>query len=515
MKTLQTYFQCWLEVVKHKRYQDKWLSDETFFRAIKAQFPTLETLGFNRGMLNKAISSCGGAVLDDFTDSNQTGRFRRCSFGQDPFGNPKRNIWGYYITTPGGLVQRPPDGGKKSFISLLKDSTINDHYSVARGVPEVVDLTNEIAEQSTAKRKARARVEAEDKAKKPRHGPASAKIVVETYWDSPEAKKLFLGNSSDARDVVEVLEERIERLQQVNRTMDGWRDLVDKHDKDNLCSPYDIFICRQRCSIICLAYTFALEEMNSARWVEDCCAKAIFESSKMGIEAAGTNERTVAGWNILLRANRERFPHPNPKIHKQKKPLPDLLAYFQEEVTVPWHQYCIENLADLTIELARNELISKILPRATEANNGIVVTNDEERGGTNEEYKQNVEDNEDDETDNDKNNRLQRTKADCLLSVYLESPISLSTTWRWLRRLGFSYDARKKTFFVDGHERPNVVFHRNQFCKDYLSKLEPRCHRWIQVTRETAENWKREKSLQNLTTMQRDTRTFPTTTFKW
>ena len=241
MKTLQTYFQCWLEVVKHKRYQDKWLSDETFFRAIKAQFPTLETLGFNRGMLNKAISSCGGAVLDDFTDSNQTGRFRRCSFGQDPFGNPKRNIWGYYITTPGGLVQRPPDG-KKSFLSLLQDERLNDHYSVSRGVTEVVDLTNEIADQSTAKRRALAQVEAADKAKKPKHGPASSKIVVQTYWDSPEAKKLFLGNSSDDRDVLDVLHKWIKRLQQVNRTADGWKDLIDKHDKDNLCSPYDIFI---------------------------------------------------------------------------------------------------------------------------------------------------------------------------------------------------------------------------------------------------------------------------------
>ena len=73
------------------------------------------------------------------------------------------------------------------------------------------------------------------------------------------------------------------------------RDLVDKHDKDNLSSLYDIFICRQRCSIHCLAYTFALEEMKSARWVEDCCAKAIFESSKMGIKAAGTNVRSLAG----------------------------------------------------------------------------------------------------------------------------------------------------------------------------------------------------------------------------
>ena len=57
MKALQTYFQCWLEIAKQERYQDKWLSDETIFRAIKAQFPSLEALGFNRGNMNKAISS--------------------------------------------------------------------------------------------------------------------------------------------------------------------------------------------------------------------------------------------------------------------------------------------------------------------------------------------------------------------------------------------------------------------------------------------------------------------------
>ena len=330
MKTLQTYYQCWLEVIKQKRYQDKWLSDETYFRAIKAQFPTLEALGFDRGMMNKAISSCGGATLDDFTESNQTGRFRRAAKGHDLFGNPKRKIWGYFITKPGGLVERPPDG-KKSFLSLLQDASINDRYSVARGLPEVVDLTTEIAEQSSAKRKSEAYAAAKDEAKKPKYGPFSAKIVEETYWDSPEAKKLFLGNANDERDVQNVLEQRIERLQQANRTMDGWKDVIDKHDKDNLCSSYDVFIIRQRCSILCLAYTYALEEMNSVRWIEDCCSLAIAACSKMGIEAAATNERTVAGWNVLLRANREHFPMPNPKIlhHKQKQPLPDLLEYFQ------------------------------------------------------------------------------------------------------------------------------------------------------------------------------------------
>jgi hypothetical protein len=140
---------------------------------------------------------------------------------------------GYFITTSGRVVQRPPDG-KKSFLSLLQDKKLNCRYSLACGLAEVIDLTTEIAEQSCAKRKAEAQFMAQDETKRPKHGPAAAKIVVESYWDSPEAKKLFFGSASDDRDVVEVLEEQIKRLQQANRTVDGWKDIIDKHDKDNL-----------------------------------------------------------------------------------------------------------------------------------------------------------------------------------------------------------------------------------------------------------------------------------------
>ncbi|KAI2495525.1 hypothetical protein MHU86_18970 [Fragilaria crotonensis] len=251
MKTLQVYYQCWVEVTKQNRYRDKWLTDETYFRAIKAQFPSLESLTFDRGVMNRAISVCGGAILDDFTESNTTGMFRRKSRGIDPYGNPLRNVWGYYITRPGEMVERPPDG-KRSFMSLLQDSRINDRYSVARGSSEVVDLTSEIQLQSRAKRKTDAQIAAQDETKRSKHGPISEKLVQETYWDSPEAKKLFLGNANDSRGVVDILEQRIERLQQVNRTVDGWKDVVEKHDKDNPALSYDIFMIRQRCSILLL-----------------------------------------------------------------------------------------------------------------------------------------------------------------------------------------------------------------------------------------------------------------------
>jgi hypothetical protein len=87
------------------------------------------------------------------------------------------------------------------------------------------------------------------------------------------------------------------------------------------------------------------------------------------------------------------------------------------------------------------------------------------------------------------------TIKDCLLKAYIDLPISVTTTWLWLRRLGFHYDNRKKSFFVDGHERPDVAFYRNDFCSKYLSKLEPRTHRWIQVTKETVEKWKSERRI--------------------
>jgi hypothetical protein len=32
MKTLQLFYECWLEIAKQERYQDKWLSDETIFQ---------------------------------------------------------------------------------------------------------------------------------------------------------------------------------------------------------------------------------------------------------------------------------------------------------------------------------------------------------------------------------------------------------------------------------------------------------------------------------------------------
>jgi hypothetical protein len=128
------------------------------------------------------------------------------------------------------------------------------------------------------------------------------------------------------------------------------------------------------------------------------------------------------------------------------------------------------------VELAHNELFTMILPNALAQQN------------------QSFEDG----VDHEEGSRTDAgggQKNDCLLQIYTDFPISQTTTWRWLRHVGFSYNSRKKSFFVDRHERPNVVFHRNEFCMQYLAKLEPRTYRWLQLTQQAAEQYKVEKKI--------------------
>jgi hypothetical protein len=45
MKTIQLFYEYWLEVTKQKQYQDKWLSDEMYHRAIKAHYVRVGHVG--------------------------------------------------------------------------------------------------------------------------------------------------------------------------------------------------------------------------------------------------------------------------------------------------------------------------------------------------------------------------------------------------------------------------------------------------------------------------------------
>jgi DNA-binding transcriptional regulator YhcF (GntR family) len=61
--------------------------------------------------------------------------------------------------------------------------------------------------------------------------------------------------------------------------------------------------------------------------------------------------------------------------------------------------------------------------------------------------------------------------------------LTLETVYRWLDRLGFKYEARKKGYYVDNHEKPETVAYCRHFIKRYL-KYEFRMFRWVQLSLE-------------------------------
>jgi hypothetical protein len=173
--------------------------------------------------------------------------------------------------------------------------------------------------------------------------------------------------------------------------------------------------------------------------LQDCCKKAIEDLEPLGIDAA-TNEQTLMQWNRIFRQH-EKFPYPT----SQKRLQPEFFDRFPE-AKESILEFAYGNLADLTTESLRLYIVNTLIPELVRSAN-LPVGSEEL-------------------------NLLQR---------FTNSPPSETTIWRWLKWFGFRYDGRKKTYYVDGHEKPSQRFHRLQFAEEYLKIIEPRCHRWIQL----------------------------------
>jgi hypothetical protein len=63
------------------------------------------------------------------------------------------------------------------------------------------------------------------------------------------------------------------------------------------------------------------------------------------------------------------------------------------------------------------------------------------------------------------------------LTAYRPQSFCLATAWRWMQVLGLHYDTTQKNFYVDGHEREDIVANRTAFCKANLTEYEPYCRR--------------------------------------
>ena len=66
--------------------------------------------------------------------------------------------------------------------------------------------------------------------------------------------------------------------------------------------------------------------------------------------------------------------------------------------------------------------------------------------------------------------------------------------YRWLHLLGFRYKARKKYYFVKGHETPDTKQYRKSFVKTMIN-LKKRMYHWTQISEEDTKKYSEKNRL--------------------
>ena len=284
------------------------------------------------------------------------------------------------------------------------------------------------------------------------------KIPDVDYWKSGNAIKLF--NPPPGEHIQETLLRRnMLLLDFANNPEEHVADMFEGYNELPPLTVRQMDRVLKQSLYLAKAYEHASIHMGTTHrawnWSQ-CCDAAIDDLSTIGITTI-KNPRALGRWNILFRHN-EVFVHP---VYRCKPPEPKLFACFPE-VKDKIHAFCRkkENLASLSVESLRNEIVNTIVPAIYET----LLQEQKE-----------LEDFEEEEF---------WTKEEMLAYLGLKS-ISPSTVWNWMQLLGYKYSETKKCYYVDGHENEENINARKRFIADYW-RNEIRAHRWVQLSEEQA-----------------------------
>jgi hypothetical protein len=206
-----------------------------------------------------------------------------------------------------------------------------------------------------------------------------------------------------------------------------------------------------------LAYVHAEEWMgDGTRW-EECCEEAA--NTLAYAVSIDVSSYSIQKWNRQYRSI-EAFPHSNKFVATGIKPEPKVFSLFPE-AKGRLLTFAANNLDSFSIEKVCNYFNETLFPDLYGEYSDMAV----ELGETEDEL--------------------------LLYEEFLQyelgfsgNGVSDSTVCRYLSFLDYKYDVRKKTYYVDGHERDDVleedrISHVIQFVKSTI-----RCYEWVQVSKE-------------------------------
>jgi hypothetical protein len=263
--------------------------------------------------------------------------------------------------------------------------------------------------------------------------------LIPSYWDSPEAAKLFGFSYQNGDNVYNGVQDIVTLLSRAQQMHDGYKGLVANIDRAPL-TPIQIFRLKNQCLYLRTAYQIALNKLGRSNntWIETCCGGAVRKLSSLGFNLT-VDKLRLGMWNTLFRRD-HHFPHPNSYVANGMKPKPRIFEVFPEAEAMI-SDFVLSHLDHFTVDMLRNEFITMIIPGLKQK------AEDESVPVDTEEY--------------------------LLLSHLSMQP---------LHYLGYTHDKLKKSYYVDGHEHKEQKLHRSKFIKKYLMELELRTHRWVQMS---------------------------------
>jgi hypothetical protein len=497
---------CFCGVTALEPYWNKWIVSDVWVDIINSTYDISEDLKFSSKELNAAVSRnkvYQSNNIETTMMANRMGLYK--AWFKTRKDDKQATVVGYYATSPNNLPTAPGGNSKWYYdmqsipprstrsMSTRSTSTVEEQTTDEKSLPEEGSMPTTAS--STKKRRREVFMKSgatgcfvapndPEKAMKQARLSRHEVPLQETYestasepqtipiswWDSSNALCLFgeqvdkndedANDNEEAWDVKAMVRKRIERLRRGHTTVDGWKLTLDDLDTRDICSAHDIFNIQMKCKYLSVALRIALDEMPLLTW-RQCCDEAVARVNTWETHKHIKNGETIRIWHHDFRASSECFRNPNVYKRNGKPPLPPMLER-NPDFTRSIIGYAKTKLNELSAELLFNYLHTIALP-------ALLLQRQEELADNNFEM-----------TDLLRENRLTK--------------LTLETVYRWLDRLGFKYEARKKGYYVDNHEKPETVAYRRHFVKRYL-KYEFRMFRWIQLPLEEVKAMEENKEI--------------------
>ena len=449
-----------LDAAKCTEYWNKWIVDTEWVAILKDRFVIASDLDLTTSVLNNSLAR--DKTLKDSLDnltSNTKGIYRARYRPNKEKGSQQTSsrVTCYFTTRPGDSIKKPKvnTAWYNNIVSSKPKAIMTRNTTIKRNIP--VDIVDLVGSPQIKKRR-----EAYIYKSKQAGMPASVAIKIEpnlkaveimeeSYWESPEAFKLFgLRNEdrnyvSEEDSVLADVHERKEELTCDFGTAIGWKNVLEDLDTDDICSQHDVFVVQNKCRYVAVALSHAMKDMPNRTW-KQCCKDAINTLSNVGVDYI-KNPETVRLWHQEFRNGSNKYNNPAKHRRDGRPPLPRLL-YYNQDLKEALQSFCKSNLNELSAEMLLSYLHSTALPALLDHRRKEL----EDPGYTTQQ----------------------------LLRDHGLTKLCTATVYRWLERLGFKYEPRRKCYYVDNHEKPETKFYRKKFNRRYLLH-ELRMHRWIQI----------------------------------